>query len=291
VIPAGDRIGDAAEDLRGPSRDADPVHSDALRTEEPTMVVIATDRPGGRVVDFRKVPGSEPARRPSPERFAAVVDPLRGDLVRLARRILHCDDLAQDAVQEALLGLWLARPFPPNPAAWLIRAVVLRSLRINRSRSRRRKHEERACSCRPEADPRGDATRTLEVEELGIRIRTALDTLPEPYRTVFLLREVERLDYEAIAATLQVPVGTVRSRLHRSRDALQEALRRDVRTGDDGGADLLLLGVGHLPGGRGGRPAGASPRNRLGTIAARAGLSLQTGTAGSAGTAGRTAHN
>ena len=220
------------------------------------MVDIVTDRRGGRVADLRrKVPGPEPARRPSPERFSAVVDPLRGDLARLAKRILHCDDLAQDAVQEALLSLWQAQPFPPNPAAWLIRAVVLRSLRINRSRSRRRKHEQRACSCRPEADPRGDATRTLEFAELGIQIRTALATLPESYRAVFLLREVERLDYEAIAASLQIPVGTVRSRLHRSRDALQEALR--------------------CPG----------------TFATRAGLSVQTGAAGSVGTAGRTARN
>ncbi len=48
--------------------------------------------------------------------------------------------------------------------------------------------------------------------------------LPDRFREVFLLREVEQLDYEAIAETLRVPVGTVRSRLARSRAALQKRL-------------------------------------------------------------------
>lgn len=208
------------------------------------MVDVATDRPGGRIVDFREVidagrllpqrgGASPPEQRPSHEQFAAVVGPLRGELVRLAKRILRCDDMAQDAVQEALLSLWREGRLPPNPAAWLTRAVVLRSLHLNRSRSRRRKHEERACSCRCEADPRGDATRVLEVEELGAQIRAAVETLPGPYRTVLLLREVERMDYETIAAALHVPVGTVRSRLNRSRGALQEVLRMDRAARDD----------------------------------------------------------
>ena len=117
------------------------------------MVDVATDRAGGWAVDFRKVPGSgqplpdpggmsSPDQKPSHEQFAAVVGPLQRQLVRLAKRILRCNDLDQDAVQEALLSLWLAGRLPPNPAAWLTRAVVLRSLHLNRSRIRRRTHEE-----------------------------------------------------------------------------------------------------------------------------------------------------
>ena len=57
-----------------------------------------------------------------------------------------------------------------------------------------------------------------------------LSGLSERLRTVFVLREIVQLDYESIAAALRIPLGTVRSRLARSREALQQALRHDDRT-------------------------------------------------------------
>jgi RNA polymerase sigma-70 factor, ECF subfamily len=163
------------------------------------------------------------------ENFSDAVAPLLVGLHRLARRILHSDDLAEDAVQEAILSLWKAGQLPPNPRAWLNRAVVNRSLHLNRSRRRRRRHELLACLHRPESDPTGDAARALEAEEIGARIDEALSTLSDHLRMVFILREVEQLDYESIADLLQIPLGTVRSRLARSREALQRALGRDDR--------------------------------------------------------------
>src|ERR1700675_3369432 len=77
------------------------------------------------------------------DQFAAVVHARLPRLQRLARRILHGEDLADDAVQEALLSLWKEGRMPQNPEGWLVRAVVLRSLHLNRSRRRRRGHEGR----------------------------------------------------------------------------------------------------------------------------------------------------
>ena len=57
-------------------------------------------------------------------------------------------------------------------------------------------------------------------------LRAALAKLPEEYRVPLVLREMEGANYEQIAETLSVPVGTVRSRLHRARAALREALER-----------------------------------------------------------------
>jgi RNA polymerase sigma-70 factor (ECF subfamily) len=52
-----------------------------------------------------------------------------------------------------------------------------------------------------------------------------LGDLPEHLRTVFVLREAEQHNYDSIAAALGMPVGTVRSRLHRAREALKNGLR------------------------------------------------------------------
>jgi len=53
----------------------------------------------------------------------------------------------------------------------------------------------------------------------------ALDTLPEYHRAVILLREVEGMSYEEIAAAMECPVGTVRSRIFRAREAIDKRLR------------------------------------------------------------------
>jgi RNA polymerase sigma-70 factor (ECF subfamily) len=57
-------------------------------------------------------------------------------------------------------------------------------------------------------------------------LREALAKLPEEYRAPIVLREIEGANYERIAEILEIPVGTVRSRLHRARNALREALER-----------------------------------------------------------------
>jgi RNA polymerase sigma-70 factor, ECF subfamily len=179
------------------------------------------------------------------DRFDELVGPRIGRLRRLARRILRSEDLADDAVQETLLCLWREGRLPPNPDGWLVRTVINRSLHLNRSRRRRRAHEERAAARRPEHDPEGDASRPLEVAEIASAIDVALAALPEHLRGVFVLREAEQLDYESIAKVLRVPLGTVRSRLHRAREALQDALGAGAQGAVSHRAARRIAGISH----------------------------------------------
>jgi RNA polymerase sigma factor (sigma-70 family) len=61
---------------------------------------------------------------------------------------------------------------------------------------------------------------------MGDEVTGALNALPEEFRTVLLLCDVEGFTYEEIANITDVPIGTVRSRLHRARNLLKERLRR-----------------------------------------------------------------
>jgi RNA polymerase sigma-70 factor (ECF subfamily) len=63
-------------------------------------------------------------------------------------------------------------------------------------------------------------------EEIRATVSAAIDRLPEDLRTAIMLRELEGLSYEEIAKTMDCPVGTVRSRIFRAREAVDEQLRK-----------------------------------------------------------------
>lgn len=142
-----------------------------------------------------------------------------------ARRLLGCDHLAADVVQEALLVLWQQPERPPDLCGWLVLAVVHRARHLRRTLQRRRHHEHHAattrCSLHPDCD---NPLHHAHAHELADRLAAAVDGLPVPQRTVYELYARTGLDYEALAAHLHLPIGTVRSRLHRARRAVQEAL-------------------------------------------------------------------
>lgn len=156
--------------------------------------------------------------------FAGTVEPVVDHLVRVARRIVASDDLAWEAVQEALVGLWQRDEPPPNPRAWLIRAVIHRSLHLRRTLLRRREHEARASKIRGELSDGDNPLRRLLAEEARTELRDAVAGLARNHRDVIALHMGEGLDYETIAARLNIPIGTVRSRLNRAREALRTAM-------------------------------------------------------------------
>ncbi len=160
--------------------------------------------------------------------FNEVTRPLLGHLVSIARRILGNEDLAWDAVQEALFSLWLQGEMPTNLRGWLSRAVVHRSLHLSRCRSRRRRYEDRARHERTEESDHDDPSRRLERQELRRIFGEALSRIGPDHRDVLELSVVEEMDYQSIAATLNIPVGTVRSRLNRSRRAIRDVLIREL---------------------------------------------------------------
>jgi RNA polymerase sigma factor (sigma-70 family) len=159
-----------------------------------------------------------------PMDFAEATRPLLGHLVSIARRILGDEDAAWDAVQEALVSLWLEDTMPSNLRSWLARTVTHRSLHLARCQLRRRKHETQARVQRTEESDRDDPADHLETEDLGRILQEALARIASEQRTVLVLSVVEQMDYGSIASELQIPIGTVRSRMNRARRALRELL-------------------------------------------------------------------
>lgn len=168
-----------------------------------------------------------------PERFVRALREQQAGLGRAARRILGCPDAARDAIQEALITLWLHPPDHEHERAWLLRTVVHRSLHERRTQKRRRHWEGAAVEALLDDCPLCTPQRELEQREIGALLDQALGALAEPYRTPFVLREVEGWDYTRIASTLALPMGTVRSRLNRARAALRAHVKAALADAPD----------------------------------------------------------
>lgn len=153
-----------------------------------------------------------------------------------ARRILRSEEEARDAVQEAFLQAFrgLDRFHGDAPlSAWLRRIAINASLM--RLRSRRRRPEVAIDELLPRfyedghrVEP-GDgwppsAVDAIERDETRTFVREQIERLPERYRTVLLLRDIEDLDTEETATMLGITPGAVRVRLHRARQALRALL-------------------------------------------------------------------
>jgi len=166
---------------------------------------------------------SGPALQP-PGEFARLVQPHLSGLRAAARRVLGDETAARDVVQDVLIVLWQRGELPAELGAWLAATVRLRSLHALRGHGRRRRHEQAVAALHCEECRRFDPQAVAANRELRESLLEAIDTLAWAQRDVFLLREVDGLDYEDIAERLALPVGTVRSRLARARAALQRHL-------------------------------------------------------------------
>jgi RNA polymerase sigma-70 factor (ECF subfamily) len=177
--------------------------------------------------------------------FAVVMRRYNRRLYRTARAILKDDEAAQDAVQEAYVAAFHhVADFRGDArlATWLTRIVVNEALQALR-RTRREQvvvlfdepPEERAdAAALPESLAPGSPEKTMLRAEMRRLIERKIDELPDGYRTVFVLREVEDLTVDETAAALGIPAATVRSRLFRAKARLREALAAelDVATQD-----------------------------------------------------------
>ncbi len=169
-----------------------------------------------------------------PDRFTAealeYLDALYGTAVRLART----PDAAQELVQDTYLKALRARDrFVPgtNLKAWLY--TILHNTWRNQRRDRARSRVEADSDAVDlAADQAGDMVSAapdspealLVNAALSEELREALDGLPEAFREAVWLRDVEELTYQEIATALDVPIGTVMSRLSRGRRQLHAAL-------------------------------------------------------------------
>ncbi|MFT3819926.1 MAG: sigma-70 family RNA polymerase sigma factor [Rubrivivax sp.] len=141
-------------------------------------------------------------------------------LFRAARSILRTDADAEAALQQSALRAWqaLARlPAGARPAIWLLRIVVGEAL-ARRHHGVAAAHPAPAALTAPPA-PRPEACALIEAR---------IDALPEALRTVFVLRAIEALSVEEVAAALKLPEPTVSTRFLQARGLLHEALTRDI---------------------------------------------------------------
>lgn len=143
-------------------------------------------------------------------------------LRRYARALLGDPIKADDLVQEALLRA-LSRSHLWQPGtdirAWMF--TILHNIHINNQRQRRTRADyQELVDEQPEIATPPNQERSLEVRDLA----RALRQLPEPQRQVVLLVGLEGMNYKHVAAVLDIPIGTVMSRLHRGREALRRLM-------------------------------------------------------------------
>ncbi len=149
--------------------------------------------------------------------------------MRVAVGMMGNPDDAQDALQDAFVKTWqtlgrfdLKRPFRP----WffqILRNQCRDALRKRKARFRREALDERL-EMRP-ADPESGPERRRERRAARERIWTALEQLSEDYREILVLKEIEGFRYGEISGILDIPEGTVASRLFHARRALAAVLR------------------------------------------------------------------
>ena len=145
-----------------------------------------------------------------------------------AMTILRNPVEAQEAVQEALIRLWEHRSTVPAGGArpWLLRTT--HNLCIDHIRRRKVRSEvgtgEDYVESRPDVAP--GPQQLAESTDLRRSIDRALDALSPEDRAVIVMREVQHLAYEEIAEALELPLGTLKARLHRARERLRTKLFR-----------------------------------------------------------------
>ena len=154
-------------------------------------------------------------------RFEAEALPHLKRLYAAAYRMTSNAADAEDLVQETMLRAYRAFDrFAPgtNAKAWLY--TILERVRTDAFR----KAGRRPSTVELEDDGPPVAGRQDALVQ-GRDLEKAFGALPENFRLAVLLRDVEELSYEEIAAALQIPLGTVMSRIHRGRALMREALR------------------------------------------------------------------
>jgi RNA polymerase sigma-70 factor, ECF subfamily len=167
-----------------------------------------------------------------------------GRMLSTARRMVRSEEDARDVVQEAFLLAFRSLPSFAGRArlsTWLHRIVV--NVSLMRLRRRRRRPE---CSIEDQLPRFGsDGHRViedhdtveltppeeLERETVRVLVRRCIDRLPDSYRVILLLRDIEELTTEETADALGIRTGTVKVRLHRARQALKTLIQKEMMDG------------------------------------------------------------
>jgi RNA polymerase sigma-70 factor (ECF subfamily) len=174
--------------------------------------------------------------------FGVLVGRYQERLYHTAYRLLGNADDAMDVVQEAFLNAYQSlRQFKGDARffTWLYRIAVNSAISLRRRSARVGSPRLLGSTDRPGAggaDPPDESHGSepgsaLERAEEEARLQAALDSLTPEHRAVLVLKEIEGRKYDVIAEVLGVPIGTVRSRLHRARLELRDRLQGAAEAG------------------------------------------------------------
>jgi RNA polymerase sigma-70 factor (ECF subfamily) len=177
------------------------------------------------------------------EAFGLLVSKYQRKLLRLVMRLVRDPAEAEDVTQEAFIKAYRALPNFRGDSAfytWLYRIGVNTAKNWLVANGRRMPLMSEIVDDETESIEEGillrdDATpdRVLMSRQIGETVNAAMDALPEDLRTAISLREIEGLSYEEIAQVMDCPIGTVRSRIFRAREAIATRLRPLLDTAPD----------------------------------------------------------
>ena len=180
--------------------------------------------------------------------FDALVLKYQHKLVKLVMRYVRSPAEAEDIAQEAFIKAYRALPQFRGDSAfytWLYRIAINTAKNAVVSRDRSpieydldRHHSDESYEMQGRMKDSETPEGLVLTEEIRSTVNAAIDALPEDLRTAIVLRELEGLSYDEIAAAMDCPVGTVRSRIFRAREAIDHRLR-EVFEGGLGRAEEL----------------------------------------------------
>lgn len=173
--------------------------------------------------------------------FDLLVIKYQHKIIQLVNRYVKDPSEAQDVAQEAFIKAYRALGNFRGDSAfytWLYRIAINTAKNYLVSRSRRSSdyqvdiQDAEALENAPQLQGMETPERLLLNQEIIDTIKTAIDKLPEEMRTAIMLREFEGMSYEEIAEAMDCPVGTVRSRIFRAREAIDNKLNPLLEHGD-----------------------------------------------------------
>ena len=166
--------------------------------------------------------------------FELLVNKYQHRLFALISRYVRDQDEVQDVAQEAFIKAWKALPRFRGDSAfytWLYRIAVNTAKNYLVAQGRRPPGSDIDVADAEQfigsggLQDIGTPDAKLMSDELKANINATIDALPQELKTAVTLREFEGLSYEDIAAVMDCPVGTVRSRIFRAREAIDQAIR------------------------------------------------------------------
>jgi RNA polymerase sigma-70 factor (ECF subfamily) len=185
----------------------------------------------------------ERAQRGEKSAFELLVAKYQRKLVRLLSRFIRDPAEVEDVAQEAFIKAYRALPSFRGESAfytWLYRIGINTAKNYLVAMGRRAPTVSETESPDAETGEEGRQVPDFNTPEnelmsrqIAETVNRAVDELPEELRTAITLRELEGLSYEEIATMMNCPIGTVRSRIFRAREAIAEKLRPQLQTRKD----------------------------------------------------------